>query len=57
MGLRHRLRRLGFAVWRQPEGLASSGTRAGEQSAILEVTQEEIWAGRRSKAPLLGKET
>ena len=42
-------------VWRQPEGLGSSGPRAGEQSTTAERTWEEVWACRRSKPPLLGK--
>ena len=40
---------------RQPEGLGSSVPRAVEQSARAKGTWEEVWAHRRSKAPLLGR--
>ena len=40
-------RRLGLAVWKQPEG-----TR--EQYATGKGAQEEAWAHQKSKAPLLG---
>ena len=46
---------LGLAVWRQPEGLGSGATWAGEQKTTAEGTWEEVWAHRRSKVPLLGK--
>ena len=42
-----------LAMWRQPEGLGSSVHRAGLQNAIAEGAREEVWAGRRSKMPLL----
>ena len=44
-----------MVVWRQPEGLESSVTKAGEWSTIAERTWEEVCAQRRSKAPLLGR--
>ena len=46
-------RGLGLAVWRRPEGLGSSVPWAGEQYTIAKGTQEEVWACRRSKVPLL----
>ena len=42
-------------MWRQPDGLGSSVPQAGEQNTVAEGTQEEVWAYRRSKAPLLGR--
>ena len=44
-----------LALWRQPEGLGSRAPRAGEWSATARGTQKEDWAGRRIKAPLLGR--
>ena len=49
-------RGLGLAVWRQPEGLGSSVPWTGVQNAISKGTQEEVWARRRGKMPLLGRE-
>ena len=44
-----------MAVWKQPEGLRSSVSWAGEQNTTAEGTWEEVWAYRRSKVPLLGR--
>ena len=41
-----------MAVWRQPEGLERSVPWAGEWDTTAEGTWEEVWAQRRSKAPL-----
>ena len=51
---------LGLAVWRQPEEVVCQRLRsgmpwAGECNATAEGTWEEVWAHRRSKAPLLGR--
>ena len=40
---------------RQSEGLRSGVPGVREQRATAEGTQEEVWAQRRSKAPLLGR--
>ena len=48
-------KRLGLAVWKQPEGLGSDLPRAREQSTTAKGTQEEVWARGRSEAPLLGR--
>ena len=48
-------RRLGLAVWRQPGGLGSGAPWAGQLSTTAEETREEVWAHRRSKAPLSGR--
>ena len=48
-------RGLGLAVWRQPERLWSGMPQAGEWNATAEGTQEEVWACRRNKVPLLGR--
>lgn len=45
---------LGRGLWRQPEGLRSCVPRAGERSTTAKGNWEEVWACRRSKAPLLG---
>ena len=42
-------RQLGFALWRQPEGLGSDVPQAGELSATVPRTLEEVWACRRNK--------
>ena len=44
-----------MAVWGQPEGLRSGIPWTGEQNTTDEGTQEEVWAHRRSKVPLLGR--
>ena len=41
-------------MWRQSEGLGSSVPQAGELKARAKGSQEEVWAHRSSKAPLLG---
>ena len=48
-------RGLGLAVWREPEGLGSGVPQTGEQNATAKGSWEEVWAHRRSKAPLLGR--
>ena len=45
----------GLAVWSQPKELGSSAPKAGEQSATAKGNQEEVWAHRRSRVPLLGR--
>ena len=40
---------------RQPEGLGHGVPWAGEQNATSKGTQEEVWACRRRKVPLLGR--
>ena len=44
-----------MAVWRHPEGLESNAAQVGEQNATAKGTQEEVWAHRKTKAPLLGR--
>ena len=46
-------RGLGSAVWGQSEGLGNSVPWARERKARAQGTQKEVWACRRSKAPLL----
>ena len=48
-------RELGFAVWRQTEGLGNIVPQAGEGSATAEGNWEGVWDCRRSKATLLGR--
>ena len=42
-------------MWRKTEGLGGVVPPAGEQNATTEGTWEEVWAHKRSKAPLLGE--
>ena len=46
-------RQLGLAVWRQPEGPASSVPQAGEWKTTGKGTQELVWTHRKSKVLLL----
>ena len=43
-----------MAVWRQLKMLGNSLPWAREKNKTAERTQEEVWAHKRSKAPLLG---
>ena len=44
-----------MAVWRQTTGLENITQWAGEQGTTADGNWEEVWAHRRSKAPLLGR--
>ena len=48
-------RRQGLVVWRQPEGLRSGAPWAQKLRFTAKGTQEEVWACKIRKAPLLGR--
>ena len=48
-------RRLGLAMWRQPEGLRSDVPWLRSGLPRVKGNWEEAWAHRRRKSPLLGR--
>ena len=44
-----------MAVWRQLEGLGNSMPWVCEQNTTAKGTWKDVWAHRRSKAPLWGR--